>query len=48
VTLARHGGANAEDTFAANGNIGTLAENSVLTLSGIIIGTVYAALGRCA
>jgi uncharacterized delta-60 repeat protein len=40
VTLTRHGGAKSEDEFSASGNLGTLIEGSVLTLSGAIVGSV--------
>ena len=42
LTLARHDGASAEDTYSANsgGNLSTLTEGDDLVLSGVIIGTV--------
>ena len=40
LTLARHGGANAEDVFGASGHLATLTQGGDLTLSGVAIGTV--------
>ena len=40
LTLARHGGASAQDLFAATGNLGALTEGGSLVLSGVAIGTV--------
>ncbi|MBY4677661.1 DUF4347 domain-containing protein [Marinobacterium arenosum] len=40
LTLARNGGASAEDQFSATGNLAPLSEGSDLTLSGTVIGTV--------
>jgi|GEM_PF-3236898 len=40
LTLARNGGANAQDTFSASGLLGTLTEGGNLVYSGSTIGTV--------
>ncbi len=40
LTLARHGGANAEDVFGASGNLAMLAQGGDIMLSGTAIGTV--------
>jgi uncharacterized delta-60 repeat protein len=40
LTLARHGGANAEDVFGASGNLAALTQGGDLMLSGVAIGTV--------
>ncbi len=40
LTLARNGGASAEDLFSAAGNLAALTEGANLTLSGVDIGTV--------
>lgn len=40
LTLARNGGANAEDTFANNGLLGALTEGGNLTYNGTTVGTV--------
>jgi uncharacterized delta-60 repeat protein len=40
LTLARHGGANAEDVFGASGNLATLTQGGDIVLSGVAIGTV--------
>jgi len=43
ITLARHGGANAEDVFSASGNLSFTGGNAVL--SGVTVGTVSNAAG---
>ena len=40
LTLARNGGASAQDVFSATGNLATLAQGGNLVLSGVTIGTV--------
>jgi uncharacterized delta-60 repeat protein len=42
LTLARHNGANAQDSYSAKtgGNLSALSESGALVLSGVIIGTV--------
>ena len=40
LTLARHGGADAQDVFGASGNLATLAQGGDVVLSGVAIGTV--------
>ncbi|WP_284186858.1 cadherin domain-containing protein, partial [Zoogloea oryzae] len=40
LTLARSGGANAQDVFSASGNLGTLTQGGSLLLSGVNVGTV--------
>ncbi|WP_129139169.1 DUF4347 domain-containing protein [Modicisalibacter coralii] len=40
LTLARQGGANADDEFSATGTLGALSEGASLTLDGNTIGTV--------
>ncbi|MDO8812192.1 MAG: hypothetical protein Q7J38_09225, partial [Gallionella sp.] len=40
LTLARNGGANAQDIFSNSGTLGVLAQGSNLTVGGVIIGTV--------
>ncbi len=40
LTLARHGGANAQDVFGASGHLAALTQGSNLVLSGVAIGTV--------
>jgi uncharacterized delta-60 repeat protein len=40
LTLARHGGANAEDVFGASDHLAALADGGDLVLSGVTIGTV--------
>jgi uncharacterized delta-60 repeat protein len=40
LTLARQGGANADDVFGASGNLSALAQGGAITLSGVAIGTV--------
>ncbi len=40
LTLSRHGGANAQDTFSATGNLLSLTQGANLVLSGVTIGTV--------
>ena len=40
LTLARHGGANAEDVFGASGNLAALTQGGNIVLSGVTIGTV--------
>jgi uncharacterized delta-60 repeat protein len=40
LTLARHGGADAQDVFGASGNLGALTQGGNIVLSGVTIGTV--------
>jgi uncharacterized delta-60 repeat protein len=40
LTLARHGGADAQDVFGASGNLTALGEGGNIVLSGVTIGTV--------
>jgi uncharacterized delta-60 repeat protein len=40
LTLARHGGADAQDVFGASGNLAALAQGGDVVLSGVAIGTV--------
>jgi uncharacterized delta-60 repeat protein len=40
LTLARHGGADAQDRFGASGNLAALTEGGNIVLSGVAIGTV--------
>jgi uncharacterized delta-60 repeat protein len=40
LTLARHGGADAQDVFGASGNLAALNEGGHIVLSGVTIGTV--------
>jgi uncharacterized delta-60 repeat protein len=40
LTLARHGGADAQDLFGASGNLAALAQGGDVVLSGVAIGTV--------
>ena len=40
LTLARHGGADAQDKFGASGNLAALTEGGNVVLSGVAIGTV--------
>lgn len=40
LTIARNGGANAQDVFAGAGNLSALTESGNLVLSGVTIGTV--------
>ncbi len=40
LTLARSGGANAQDVFSATGNLGALTQGGSLLLSGVNVGTV--------
>ena len=40
LTLARHGGADAQDMFGASGNLAALTEGGNIVLSGVAIGTV--------
>ena len=40
LTLARSGGANAQDQFVATGTLGALTEGAALTLGGVTVGTV--------
>jgi uncharacterized delta-60 repeat protein len=40
LTLARHGGADAQDVFGASGNLAALNEGDNIVLSGVTIGTV--------
>ncbi len=40
ITLARHGGASAEDAFLSTGDLGVLTEGAAVVLSGVTVGTV--------
>ena len=40
LTLARHGGANAQDVFGASGNLAALTQGGNIVLSGVAVGTV--------
>jgi len=48
LTLARHGGANAEDVFTAMPNSSLILDNGTVTLSGVVLGTYQASGGQLA